>query len=43
MFTFSFHDIYINIKLKFDIQINNDELLETIWEHKKRKKVDNEC
>jgi hypothetical protein len=33
--------IFILIKIKFDININNDELLENIWEHKKRKeKVD---
>jgi hypothetical protein len=26
--------IFILIQIKFDIGINNDELLETIWEHK---------
>jgi hypothetical protein len=30
------HDIYIN-SIKFDINTNNDELLKTIWEHKKIK------
>ncbi len=30
------HDIYIN-QIKFDINTNNDELLRTIWEHKKIK------
>jgi hypothetical protein len=29
--------IFILILIKFDIDINNDELLETIWEHKKTK------
>jgi hypothetical protein len=28
----------ILIQIKFYIDINNDELLETIWEHMKRKK-----
>jgi hypothetical protein len=31
IFTFM---IFILIQIKFDIGINNDELLETIWEHK---------
>jgi hypothetical protein len=31
------HDI---VQIKFDIDINNDELLENIWEYKKRRKVD---
>jgi hypothetical protein len=26
--------IFILIQIKFDININNDELLENIWEHK---------
>jgi hypothetical protein len=26
--------IVILIQIKFDIDINNDELLKTIWEHK---------
>jgi hypothetical protein len=30
--------IFILIQIKFDIDINNDELKETIWEHKKREK-----
>jgi hypothetical protein len=30
---------YIN-SIKFDIDINNDELLETIGKHKKERKVD---
>jgi hypothetical protein len=30
--------IFILIQSKFDIDINKDELLETIWEHKKKKK-----
>jgi hypothetical protein len=25
---------FILIQIKFDIDINNDELLETIWKHK---------
>jgi hypothetical protein len=25
---------------RFDIDINNDELLETMWEHKKKKFID---
>jgi hypothetical protein len=29
--------IFILIETKFDIDINNDKMLETIWEHKKRK------
>ncbi len=29
--------IFILSQIKFDIDINNDELLKTIWEHKKRK------
>ncbi len=29
--------IFIFIQIKFDIDINNDELLKTIWEHKKEK------
>jgi hypothetical protein len=28
--------IFILIQIKFDIDINNDELKEIIWEHKKR-------
>jgi hypothetical protein len=31
--------IFILIQIKFDIEINNDELLKTIWEHK-REKID---
>jgi hypothetical protein len=31
--------IFIFIQIKFDIDINNDELLKTIWEHK-REKID---
>jgi hypothetical protein len=30
--------IFILIQSKFDIDINKDELLETIWELKKKKK-----
>jgi len=30
--------IFILIQIEFDIDINNDELLNTIWEHKKGKK-----
>ncbi len=29
--------IFISIQIKFDIDINYDELLETTWEHNKRK------
>jgi hypothetical protein len=29
--------IFILIQIKFDINTNNDELLKTIWEHKKIK------
>jgi hypothetical protein len=25
-------------KIKFDIDVNNDDLLETIWEHMKQRK-----
>jgi hypothetical protein len=32
--------IFILIQSKFDIDINNDELLKTIWKHKTKKKVD---
>jgi hypothetical protein len=32
--------VFTSIKIKIDIEINNDELLENIWEHKKRKKLD---
>jgi hypothetical protein len=31
---------YILIKIKFDIDINNNELYKTIWKHEKKKKVD---
>jgi hypothetical protein len=30
--------IFILIQIKFDIDINNDELLQTMWEHKKKEK-----
>jgi len=30
--------IFILIQIKFNIDIKNDELLENLWEHKKRKK-----
>lgn len=30
--------IFILIQIKFNIDIKNDELLENMWEHKKRKK-----
>jgi hypothetical protein len=30
--------ICLLIQTKFDININNDELLKTIWEHKKKEK-----
>jgi hypothetical protein len=30
--------IFILIQIKFNIGMNNDELLKTIWEHKRRKK-----
>jgi hypothetical protein len=41
---FHVHEMNINL-IKFDIDINNDELLKTIWKHKgkkkkKKKKVD---
>jgi hypothetical protein len=29
--------IFILIQIKFNIYINDDELLENIWEHKKKK------
>jgi hypothetical protein len=30
--------LYINfIFIKFDIEINNDELLKIVWKHKKKK------
>jgi hypothetical protein len=29
--------IFILVQIKFDIYINNDELLETKWKHKKKK------
>jgi len=28
--------IFILIQIKFDTEINNDELLKTIWKHKKK-------
>jgi hypothetical protein len=31
--------IFTLIQIKFDININNDELLENIWEHKGKKKL----
>jgi hypothetical protein len=31
--------IFILIEIKFDIDISNDELLITIWEHNKKKIV----
>jgi hypothetical protein len=31
--------IFILIQNKFDININNDKLLETIWEHLEKKKL----
>jgi len=31
--------VFPSIQMKFDIEINNDELLENIWEHKKSKKT----
>jgi hypothetical protein len=31
--------IFILSQIRFDIDINNDELLKTIWEHKKRKNI----
>jgi hypothetical protein len=31
--------IFILIQIKFNININNDELLKTIWEHKKKIKI----
>jgi hypothetical protein len=30
--------IFLLIQIKFDIDVNNDELLETIWEHEKKEK-----
>jgi hypothetical protein len=30
--------ILLKIKIKIDIYVSNDELLETMWEHKERKK-----
>jgi hypothetical protein len=35
---FHVHNIYID-SIKFDIDLNNDELLKSIWEHKKKKKL----
>jgi hypothetical protein len=31
--------VFTLIQIKYDIDINNDELLETIWERNKRKKI----
>jgi hypothetical protein len=31
--------ILISIEIKLEIDINNDELLKTIWEHKRKKIV----
>jgi hypothetical protein len=31
--------IFILIQIKFDIHINNEELLETMWKHKKKKLI----
>jgi hypothetical protein len=33
--------LFILIKMKFDIDINNDELLTTIWEHCKKESLSN--
>jgi hypothetical protein len=30
--------IFLLIQIKFDIDVNNDELLETIWKHEKKRK-----
>jgi len=30
---------FILIQIKFDIDINNDELLKTVWKHKGEKKM----
>jgi hypothetical protein len=30
--------IFILVKIKFDMNINNNEPLKTIWKHKKKKK-----
>jgi hypothetical protein len=30
--------IFMLIQIRFDIDINSDELLKTIWKHKKKKK-----
>jgi hypothetical protein len=35
--------IFILIQIKLDFDINNDELLEIIWEHEKRKKKKVDC
>jgi hypothetical protein len=35
--------IFISIQIKFDIDINYDELLETVWEHNNRKKKMDHC
>jgi hypothetical protein len=32
--------LFILIQISFDIDINTDELLKTIWKHKKKKKLD---
>jgi hypothetical protein len=29
---------YLLIQIKFDIDVNDDELLETIWKHEKKEK-----
>ncbi len=42
MCLFHVHDI-ISIQIKFDIDINYDELLETMWEHNNRKKKMDHC
>jgi hypothetical protein len=34
--------IFILIQIKFNIDINNDELLETIWKHLKKKVIVND-
>jgi hypothetical protein len=31
--------IVILIQIKFDIDINNDELLKTVWKHMEKKKL----
>jgi hypothetical protein len=41
---FHVHDIYIySQSIEFEIHINDNELLEAIWEHMKKKKIVDYC